>query len=287
LQVEGRKTGHVPLGAGSDPDSVVRQELSGHHHLGDPGCRERRDASGLEARRREDLLRPGDARRPRARRGRDLGLIRSPVAGDERESRAAVADEDEGLDDLRARRANRLGRRTGGRRPLRKLLDPRVDAGALEHVGDPRNRLRPGFHRETVTRNPETAIRVYRLGDDTGRRETNVNEDERRATTEALFRDVNERIAESAEHFDAGGSEFICECSDPNCTHRVPASLAEYDKVRAEPTTFIVVPGHEQDDIERVVSDRGRFRVVEKFQAAVRRTVVRLDPRNRAAPGES
>jgi len=114
-----------------------------------------------------------------------------------------------------------------------------------------------------------------------------VNEQERRATTEALFRDVNERIAESAERFDAGGSEFVCECSDPNCTNRVSASLAEYENVRAEATTFLVVPGHEQGDIERVVSDRGRFRVVEKFQAAVRRTVVRLNPRSRPAPSES
>jgi hypothetical protein len=116
-----------------------------------------------------------------------------------------------------------------------------------------------------------------------------VNDDERRATTEALFRDVNERIAESAERFDAGGSEFVCECSDPNCTHRVAASLAEYEQVREEPTTFLVLPGHEQKDIERVVSDRGRFRVVDKLQAAVRRTVVRLNPRNRpgAAPNES
>ena len=114
-----------------------------------------------------------------------------------------------------------------------------------------------------------------------------MNEQERRATTEALFRDVNERIAESAERFDAGGSEFVCECSDPNCTNRVSASLAEYENVRAEATTFLVVPGHEQGDIERVVSDRGRFRVVEKFQAAVRRTVVRLNPRSRPAPSES
>ena len=114
-----------------------------------------------------------------------------------------------------------------------------------------------------------------------------MNENERRATTEALFRDVNERIAESAEQFDAGGSEFICECSDPNCTHRVSASLAEYEDVRGEPTTFLVAPGHEQGDIERVVSDCGGFRIVEKFQAAVRRTVVRLDPRTRSAPNES
>jgi hypothetical protein len=115
-----------------------------------------------------------------------------------------------------------------------------------------------------------------------------VNQHERRATTEALFRDVNERIAESAERFDAEETDFVCECADPNCTHRVSASLAEYEEVREDSTTFLLVPGHEQGDIERVVSDRGRFRIVEKVQAAVRRTVVRLDPRNRpTAPNES
>jgi hypothetical protein len=56
--------------------------------------------------------------------------------------------------------------------------------------------------------------------------------------------------------------------------------------VRAEPTTFLLIPGHEHGDIERVVSDRGRFRIVEKIQAAVRRTVVRLDPRG-PTPSES
>jgi len=114
-----------------------------------------------------------------------------------------------------------------------------------------------------------------------------VNQHERRATNEALFRDVNERIAESAERFDAEETDFVCECADPNCTDRVSSSLAEYEQVRAEPTTFLVVPGHEEDDIERVVSDRGRFRMVDKFQAAVRRTVVRLDPRRGPAPNES
>jgi len=111
-----------------------------------------------------------------------------------------------------------------------------------------------------------------------------VNDHERRARTEALFRDVNERIAESAERFDADRTEFVCECSDPSCTHRVTVTLAEYEEVRAEPSTFLVTPGHEQEDIERVISDRGRFRIVDKVQQAVRRTVVRLDPRQGAAP---
>lgn len=106
-----------------------------------------------------------------------------------------------------------------------------------------------------------------------------MNEHARRATTEALFRDVNERIAESAERFSADSTEFVCECADPNCTERVHARLDEYEEVRAEPTTFLITPGHEQPDIERVVAKRGRFQIVDKVQAIARRTVIRLDPR--------
>ena len=114
-----------------------------------------------------------------------------------------------------------------------------------------------------------------------------MNDHERRATNEALFRDVNERIAESAERFEAYRTEFVCECSDPACTERLTVTLAEYEEERADPTRFFVAAGHEQGDIEQVVSDRGRFRIVEKIQAAVRRTVIRLDPRSRPAPSET
>jgi hypothetical protein len=107
-----------------------------------------------------------------------------------------------------------------------------------------------------------------------------VREDgEKRARTESLFRDVNERIAESAQRFAAGSTQFVCECSDPNCTHRVEASLAEYEDVRRDGAMFMLAPGHAQTDIERVVEDRGRFQVVEKMQQTVRATVERLNPR--------
>jgi hypothetical protein len=36
----------------------------------------------------------------------------------------------------------------------------------------------------------------------------------RLAKTESLFRDVNERIAESAQRFDAEDAAFVCECAD-------------------------------------------------------------------------
>ena len=106
-----------------------------------------------------------------------------------------------------------------------------------------------------------------------------MSDEVKRARTEALFRDVNERIAESAQRFEADTTQFVCECADPNCTHRVEASLDEYEDVRADGATFMLTPGHADTDIERVLEDRGGFHVVEKVQKTVRATVKRLNPR--------
>ena len=106
---------------------------------------------------------------------------------------------------------------------------------------------------------------------------------EKRARTEAIFRDVNERIAESAERFDADSTQFVCECADAQCTDRLAATLDEYEGVREDGATFMLAPGHHHEDIERVIEDRGRFEVVEKVQKTVRRTVLRLNPRTEVA----
>jgi transcription initiation factor TFIID subunit TAF12 len=100
-----------------------------------------------------------------------------------------------------------------------------------------------------------------------------------RARTESLFREVNERIAESAQQFEAGTTEFVCECADPECTDRLEATLAEYEQVREDGATFMLAPGHAETDIERVIHDRGRFQTVEKMQKTVREIVRRLNPR--------
>ena len=97
------------------------------------------------------------------------------------------------------------------------------------------------------------------------------------ARTEALFRDVNERIAESAEAHDA---EFVCECADPACAERVPATLEQYEEVRSVGTHFLLTPGHEIAEVERVVKrPHKRTVVVEKFNSVVAATVRRLNPR--------
>jgi hypothetical protein len=100
------------------------------------------------------------------------------------------------------------------------------------------------------------------------------------AHTEALFRNVNERIAESAERFDAEDAEFVCECADPACAERVPATLDQYEEVRSDGTYFLLVPGHELDEFERVVKRlHPRSAIVEKFHHAVAKITRRLDPR--------
>jgi len=99
------------------------------------------------------------------------------------------------------------------------------------------------------------------------------------ARVESLFRDVNERIAESAGGFGLSGAEFICECADPTCTERVTVGLADYERVRRDGTQFLLAPGHEATTVERVIARRGGYQVVRKVQETIAAVVRRLDPR--------
>jgi hypothetical protein len=104
-------------------------------------------------------------------------------------------------------------------------------------------------------------------------------EAERIAHVESLFREVNERIAEGAERFEADDAEFICECADAGCTTRVGATLDEYEDVRADGVTFLLVPGHEDERVEAVVELADGHAVVEKQHPEVARLVRARDPR--------
>jgi hypothetical protein len=103
------------------------------------------------------------------------------------------------------------------------------------------------------------------------------------AKTEALFRDVNERIAETSERFDAEDAEFMCECADPGCAERLEVSLDHYEEVRADATTFLLNPDHVEPDVEEVVDERKGYAVVKKVDAVVARVVRQLNPRPETA----
>jgi hypothetical protein len=104
-------------------------------------------------------------------------------------------------------------------------------------------------------------------------------EDLRIARTEALFRDVNERIAESAGRFGSEDAAFVCECDNASCTERIATTIEAYEEVRSEAAQFIVSDDHVNDEVERVVEKTEDFTRVEKVKPLVRQTVVQLNPR--------
>jgi hypothetical protein len=84
------------------------------------------------------------------------------------------------------------------------------------------------------------------------------------ARTEALFRSVNEHIAASAEDAVVDEAHFVCECADPACVDKIEAPIDEYEQVRTNPKLFLIKPGHEDREVEQVVSDEGGYEIVEK-----------------------
>ena len=99
------------------------------------------------------------------------------------------------------------------------------------------------------------------------------------AQTESAFREVNEAIAKTAVKFEAEEAEFVCECADPGCAHRVTADLDDYEEIRSEATHFLLAPGHSEPRVERVIDRGGDYEVVEKFGETVTRIVRSLNPR--------
>jgi hypothetical protein len=99
---------------------------------------------------------------------------------------------------------------------------------------------------------------------------------------ESLLREVNEQI-ESLNH--GFGTELttmtvICECADGECTDRVEIAISEYEKVRANPLRYIVVPGHELPDFEAIVDSGAGYDIVQKRPGEAAKLAKETDPRS-------
>jgi hypothetical protein len=103
---------------------------------------------------------------------------------------------------------------------------------------------------------------------------------ERVARNDATFREANEKIEEAARGAGLETVPFICECAEPHCTEIVYLRLSEYERIRAEPTHFVNVPGHEASAMgyARVVERHDGYVVVEKIDEAAE-IVKQLDQR--------
>jgi hypothetical protein len=102
---------------------------------------------------------------------------------------------------------------------------------------------------------------------------------QRAAKNQSLFREVNERIEDLASL--ASFASFVCECMNGACDEHVPLTLEEYEHVRSDSNSFLVLPGHEVPTVEEVVETNDRFLVVRKLGGGGV-VAAELDPRKRS-----
>jgi hypothetical protein len=112
-----------------------------------------------------------------------------------------------------------------------------------------------------------------------------VEERKRRiGENEILFREVNERVEALNEAFNTltDRVSIVCECGQLSCVDRISMTLPEYEALRADPTTFAVVRGHEVPDVETVVAEGEGYSVVMKHAGAAAQLAAEEDPRSGA-----
>jgi hypothetical protein len=107
--------------------------------------------------------------------------------------------------------------------------------------------------------------------------------EERLAGNEALFREVNERVAEVATHYIETEThravDFTCECGHAECSETMMMTIVAYEAIRAHSTHFGVVPQHEQPEIESVIERHPSYFVVEKREQDAQEVARGTDPR--------
>jgi hypothetical protein len=94
---------------------------------------------------------------------------------------------------------------------------------------------------------------------------------ERVSRNEAMYRAVNREIEQASEQLGEGPSdriEVLCECGEESCSDTLDLTVAEYDEAHSQRDRFVVARGHENEQIERVVTRAERYLVVDKFGEA-------------------
>jgi hypothetical protein len=88
------------------------------------------------------------------------------------------------------------------------------------------------------------------------------------AGNEPMHRRVNEAIERGRWPGEDDATSFRCECARRGCSSLIELTPEQYEMLRAHPRRFVVVPGHEQPDVETVVATRPGYVIVEKRDEA-------------------
>jgi hypothetical protein len=101
---------------------------------------------------------------------------------------------------------------------------------------------------------------------------------ERIGRNEDLFRKVNDQIEGVNEAFGtiSGTMSILCECGKLDCIEHIDLTVDDHRALRADPTRFVVKPGHEILDVEGIVARREGYFVVEKAEGEAARLATDL-----------
>ena len=113
---------------------------------------------------------------------------------------------------------------------------------------------------------------------------------ERNATTQNRYREINEHLSQVYNQFAAGTNpdgevpellELFCECGQQTrCGERVKVHPVTYERVRSDPTTFVLAPGHGVAAVEEMIERGDGFLIARNFGRAAE--IARAaDPRRR------
>jgi hypothetical protein len=95
------------------------------------------------------------------------------------------------------------------------------------------------------------------------------------------FSAINERIEEgAAQHGVEQPLPLHCECAAASCVETIELAPVEYDRVASHVAWFVLIPAHEQSEVDSVVERSPLYLVVEKVGKA-RAEIEREHPRPR------
>lgn len=101
----------------------------------------------------------------------------------------------------------------------------------------------------------------------------------RMVENEVVFRGYNERVKNGFDELkkiaeEDGQSSFItdedtplqfyCECADENCRKRISLSPSRYAEIHKQRDHFVIVPGHEVNEIEHTLRQEADYSIVKK-----------------------
>lgn len=104
--------------------------------------------------------------------------------------------------------------------------------------------------------------------------------DRQTGENEVVFRRANERVQQGFHVIKEMAKEdghdgfvanhniplhFYCECSDENCRQRIIMDPLLYENIHADRSKFVIIPGHETDSIEKIITKKPDYFVVKKF----------------------